>query len=88
MPSPSPPTKPPYLRALEYLRDLVETGQLADGDYWPSVRQLTTGWPPLPKMSRVTAQKIHARLRAEGLAETERGIGTVVKSPVDTREPG
>ncbi|MCD0452538.1 GntR family transcriptional regulator [Actinocorallia sp. API 0066] len=69
-------TDPPYLQVVRALRKKIESGELADGDMLPSVRQISTDW----SISHATATKVLAALRAEGLAEGRPGVGTVVTS--------
>lgn len=66
---------PPYQQVIAHIRGQVESGILAPGDLIPSDRQMATEWG----ISRATAQKVIAALRAEGLVETEQGVGTRVR---------
>jgi GntR family transcriptional regulator len=67
---------PKYLRIAGHLRDLIVRGDLPPGSELPSERQLVDEW----KVSRPTATRALAVLRAEGLAEARQGSGTYVRS--------
>lgn len=67
---------PPYLQVVQELRRRIIDGELADGDRLPSVRQISDTW----KIAQATAMKALAALRADGLAESVVGVGTVVRS--------
>ena len=67
---------PPYLQVVRSLRDRIVSGELADGDRIPSVRQLADDW----QISQATAMKAVAALRADGLVESVTGVGTVVRT--------
>lgn len=67
---------PPYLQVVQELRRRIVDGELADGDRLPSVRQIADEW----QIAQATAMKALAALRADGLAESLPGIGTVVRS--------
>lgn len=66
---------PPYQQVIAHIRGQIESGELVPGDPIPSDRQMASDWG----ISRVTAQKVIAALRAEGLVETEHGVGTRVR---------
>lgn len=68
--------QPVYLQVLAQLRERITTGALAEGEHLPSERQIAEQW----KISRTTATKILASLRAEGLVESIHGVGTVVRA--------
>lgn len=67
---------PPYLQITQHYRDLIQSGELRDGDRLPSARQLVEQWG----VAHATAAKVLATLRAEGLVKTTSGGagGTVV----------
>jgi DNA-binding GntR family transcriptional regulator len=67
---------PPYLQIAEHYRDMIRRGELKDGDYLPSTRQIMTEWG----VAIATAHKVVTTLRAEGLVQTTPGGagGTVV----------
>ncbi|MFB7032274.1 MULTISPECIES: GntR family transcriptional regulator [unclassified Streptomyces] len=67
---------PPYLQVVQELRRRIVDGELADGDRLPSVRQIAEEW----QIAQATAMKALAALRADGLAESVVGVGTVVRS--------
>lgn len=67
---------PPYLQVVQELRRRIVDGELADGDRLPSVRQIANEW----QIAQATAMKALAALRADGLAESVVGVGTVVRS--------
>ncbi|MEV8107088.1 GntR family transcriptional regulator [Streptomyces sp. NPDC088135] len=67
---------PPYLQVVQELRRRIVDGELADGDRLPSVRQIAEEW----QIAQATAMKALAALRADGLAESVTGVGTVVRS--------
>lgn len=67
---------PPYLQVVHELRRRIVDGELAEGDRLPSVRQIAEEW----QIAQATAMKALAALRADGLAESVTGVGTVVRS--------
>ncbi|MFI6730906.1 GntR family transcriptional regulator [Streptomyces atratus] len=67
---------PPYLQVVHELRRRIVDGELSDGDRLPSVRQIAEDWG----IAQATAMKALAALRADGLAESVTGVGTVVRS--------
>ena len=68
--------QPPYLQITQHYRELIQSGELRDGDRLPSARQLVEQWG----VAHATAAKVLATLRAEGLVKTTSGGagGTVV----------
>lgn len=68
-------TLPPYMQVIVHIRGQIESGELAPGELIPSDRKIAQEWG----ISRVTAQKVITALRAEGLVETESGVGTRVR---------
>lgn len=66
---------PPYLRVTAELSKRIVSGELSDGDRLPSIREITEQFG----ISQATAQKVLAQLRADGLAESKVGSGTVVR---------
>ncbi|MGC4911220.1 GntR family transcriptional regulator [Streptomyces cyaneofuscatus] len=66
---------PPYQQVIAHVRGQIESGALGAGALIPSDRQMAAEWG----ISRATAQKVIAALRAEGLVETEHGVGTRVR---------
>src|SRR2546422_5791500 len=73
-------TPPPYMQVVAALRAQIDSGSLSPGDLLPSDRELAAEW----KISRATAQKALAALRAEGIVEAQVGVGTRVL-PQSTR---
>lgn len=67
---------PPYLQVVQELKKRIIDGDLKDGDRLPSVRQIAEQWG----IAQATAMKVLAALRADGLAESKTGVGTVVRS--------
>ena len=69
-------SQPPYLQIAQYYRDMIRRGELKDGDYLPSIRQIMAEWG----VAIATAHKVVSTLRAEGLVHTASGGagGTVV----------
>ncbi|SFM01461.1 GntR family transcriptional regulator [Streptomyces pini] len=67
---------PPYLQVVHELKRRIVDGELNDGDRLPSVRQIADQWG----IAQATAMKALAALRADGLAESVTGVGTVVRS--------
>lgn len=69
---------PPYLQILHAIRSQITDGTLTAGSPVPSERQISSDWD----VSRATATKVLAALRAEGLVEARQGVGTVVRAQV------
>jgi DNA-binding GntR family transcriptional regulator len=67
---------PPYLQILHSLRAQITDGTLTEGSAIPSERQISSDWG----VSRATATKVLAALRAEGLVQSIQGVGTVVST--------
>jgi DNA-binding GntR family transcriptional regulator len=67
---------PPYLEIAEHYRHMIRRGQLKNGDYLPSIRQIMNEWG----VAIATAHKVVATLRTEGLVTTVSGGagGTIV----------
>jgi DNA-binding transcriptional regulator YhcF (GntR family) len=64
----------PYQRIATQLRTQIERGDLAPGDRVPSTRQIVDHHG----VAMATAARALTQLRADGLVETIRGVGTVV----------
>lgn len=75
---------PPYMQVIAHIKSQIERGDLGPGDMIPSDRQLAADWG----ISRATAQKVVTALRAEGLVESEYGVGTRVRRQVPTVQHG
>jgi DNA-binding FadR family transcriptional regulator len=67
---------PPYLQVANHLREQITSGDLQAGEQVPSERELVDQWG----VSRATATKALATLRAEGLVESRPGSRTTVRS--------
>jgi DNA-binding GntR family transcriptional regulator len=74
-------TPPPYMQVVADLRAKIESGELRPGELLPSDRDLAAEW----KISRATAQKALAALRAEGIVEAQVGVGTRVSAHNERR---
>lgn len=68
-----------YLELAEILRARITSGQLKPGDRLPSERDLSQTYD----VAMMTARAAVKLLRAEGLAESVRGRGVVVRAPVE-----
>mgnify|MGYP000405350772 CR=1 FL=1 len=77
------PDKPVYEQVVFAVRKAVVTGQLREGDSFPSVRQLSKELRINPN----TAHKIIACLTREGLLQVRPGLGTVVQIPPASTAP-
>lgn len=77
--------QPPYLQVAQHYRDLIQRGELREGDRLPSARQLTEEWG----VAHATAAKVLATLRAEGLVRTipGGGGGTIVSDEQTGQAP-
>jgi GntR family transcriptional regulator len=65
---------PLYVQLQQQVQQRILTGQLADGEQLPSVRELSAqlGLNPL------TVSKVYQLLERDGFVETRRGLGTYV----------
>jgi DNA-binding GntR family transcriptional regulator len=73
---------PKYVQIADHVRDLILRGELRPGDEIPSERRIVEEW----RVSRPTATRALAALRAEGLVEARQGSGTFVREqPTLTR---
>lgn len=70
-------TEPAYRQIAGHIRGQIERGELQPGQTVPSVRQLAADW----QISRATAERALALLRAEGLIVTQHGVGGIVQQP-------
>lgn len=66
---------PKYLQVADHIRGQIVRGELAPGDEVPSEREIAEQW----NVSRPTATRALAALRAEGLVEARQGSGTFVR---------
>ena len=67
----------PYRQVILAVKRAVVTGQLAPGDAFPSVRELSRKL----KINHNTAHKAVSALVQEGLLQVEPGVGTTVAAP-------
>lgn len=67
---------PPYMQVVQHFRKQIVDGDLKDGDRLPAVRQIAEDW----NLAHATAAKVLATLRADGLAESLPGVGTIVRA--------
>ncbi len=65
---------PKYLQIADHIREQVARGDLKPGDEVPSERQIVAEWG----VSRPTATRALAALRAAGIVEARQGSGTFV----------
>lgn len=65
---------PPYVQVVEHISNQIASGELAPGERIASERELMDSWD----VSKATANKVVAQLKASGLVETRVGSGTVV----------
>ncbi|MBO8127550.1 MAG: GntR family transcriptional regulator [Firmicutes bacterium] len=76
---------PLYYQLYQRLRNSILNGDFSEGEYIPSESELSE----LYGVSRTTVRQAVLELVREGLLERRRGKGTIVKSPLLTREsPG
>lgn len=66
---------PKYVQIADHIRDTILRGELRPGDEIPSERRIVEEW----RVSRPTATRALAALRAEGLVEARQGSGTFVR---------
>ena len=66
---------PKYVQVADHIRDQILRGELRPGDEIPSERRIVEEW----RISRPTATRALAALRAEGLVEARQGSGTFVR---------
>ena len=76
------PGEPVYKQVIFAVKKAVVNGQLAPGDRFPSIRQISQELRINPN----TVQKVVKGLTDEGVLQTEPGVGTVVaRSPEASR---
>ena len=71
------PGEPVYKQVIFAVKKAVVTGQLAPGDRFPSIRQISQELRINPN----TVQKVVKGLTDEGVLQIEPGVGTVVARP-------
>ncbi|MEU5884622.1 GntR family transcriptional regulator [Spirillospora sp. NPDC047279] len=69
------PDRPAYLRIADRLRDQIRDGTYPPGSRLPTMSELTVSHG----VSEIVVRQAIANLRGEGLIETRRGGGTIVK---------
>ncbi|GAA3978873.1 GntR family transcriptional regulator [Thermobifida alba] len=67
-------SRPPYVQIADHYRDLISSGQLAEGDRLPTVTELAAEFSVSPG----TAHKAIRQLRGEGLVRTTQQGSTVL----------
>jgi DNA-binding GntR family transcriptional regulator len=67
---------PKYVQIARYIHDQIVRGELKPGEEIPSERAIVEGWG----VSRPTATRALAALRAEGLVDARQGSGTFVRA--------
>jgi GntR family transcriptional regulator len=67
---------PKYLQVADHIRGQIVRGELLPGQEVPSEREIAEEW----RVSRPTATRALAVLRAEGLVEARQGSGTFVRT--------
>ena len=72
---------PIYRQLFQQLRQRIVSGQLAQGEQVPSVRDLSADL----KINLLTVAKVYQMLERDGLVETRRGLGTFVLDGHTTR---
>ena len=68
---------PMYQQMNDILRELLKTGEFAEGDRFLTERQIAERF----QVSRPTANKVLAGMVSEGLLEFRKGVGTFVCPP-------
>lgn len=70
-------TQQPYMRVLHALREELSTGSLRPGDKYPSINRLAHEH----EVATVTARRALEKLRDEGRAVSQQGVGWFVTEP-------
>lgn len=71
------PGKPVFDQLVQAFHHALASGQLADGDSFPSVRALSREL----KISPTTAHKVVAHLKDRGFLVSQPGVGMLVSAP-------
>jgi GntR family transcriptional regulator len=72
--------QPKYVQLKVLLREVIRSGEFAEGDQFLTERQVVERY----QVSRTTANKIFSGMAAEGLIEFRKGVGTFVcRRPLD-----
>ena len=66
--------KPIYEQIVQQMKDLILTGELAEGQQLPSIRALASAL----RISVITTKRAYAELEAQGFVETVQGKGSFV----------
>lgn len=69
--------EPMYQQMNQILRELLRSGEFAEGDQFPTEREIAERF----KVSRPTANKVLSGMVSEGLLEFRKGVGTFVSPP-------
>jgi GntR family transcriptional regulator len=69
--------EPMYQQMNQILRELLRSGEFAQGDQFPTERQIAERF----MVSRPTANKVLGGMVSEGLLEFRKGVGTFVSPP-------
>lgn len=75
---------PPYMQVARHISERIVRGELSPGDKIPSEREMREEWG----ISKATANKVLAQLKAEGFVYTRVGVGAVVTSPTGLQGAG
>ncbi|MGQ9515722.1 MAG: FadR/GntR family transcriptional regulator [Anaerolineae bacterium] len=75
-------TKKVYMRVVEQIRSLIESGELRPGDQLPTTQELAEAL----RVSRPSVREALAALEIVGLVETRPGAGCFVKEPPPLQE--
>lgn len=67
----------PYMRVLQALQDDLAAGRLRPGDKYPSINRLAS----THEVATVTARRALEKLRDEGRATSQQGVGWFVTEP-------
>ncbi|MGW5880255.1 GntR family transcriptional regulator [Nocardiopsis terrae] len=70
-------TQQPYMRVLHALQEELATGRLRPGDRYPSINKLAHDH----EVATVTARRALEKLRDEGRAVSQQGVGWFVTEP-------
>lgn len=77
------PGKPVFDQLVEAFHRALASGQLRDGDAFPSIRNLSREL----KISPTTAHKVVAHLKDRGFLISQPGVGTLVTAPTLPEKP-
>lgn len=74
---------PLYAQLDRAVRAAIATGELAEGEQLPTVRQLAVDL----RINANTVARVYAELEREGVLATQRGVGTFVRRATPTKRP-